>query len=329
MKDTLKEKCDLLTENRDIVNKGFMLELEHSVIAVALIYTDKGLKADAAHMKECKKILKKSQGMFSDFRSSSELTVIAKMATSDDPEAYIKNVIDIYNSVRNGKFFTSEHMALAALSIADLGKKEQADAIAEKTRNILERMRKLHPFLASMEDLSFVSLLAVTDKSIDQIIEDVEACYELLKDKFHFHSNAVYSLCQIIAISGGNSEEKCAKVMEIYNAMKDRKVKYGKEYELASLGALVNMNVDTDTLVSEIIETSEYLKDHKGFGNFAIGKEMRHMFAALMTASVYSSNEQSSAAIGGAIAAAIAQQIATLIVMTAVMTTVAVSSTTN
>ena len=39
--------------------------------------------------------------------------------------------------------------------------------------------------------------------------------------------------------------------------MKDRKVKYGKEYELASLGALVNLSVDTDTLVSEIIETSE------------------------------------------------------------------------
>ena len=47
MKESLKEKCDLLMENRDIVNKGFMLELEPSVIAAALIYTDKGLKADA------------------------------------------------------------------------------------------------------------------------------------------------------------------------------------------------------------------------------------------------------------------------------------------
>ena len=111
-------------------------------------------------------------------------------------------------------------MALAAMSIADTKNMDQAESIANKTREILAALKKDHPFLTDSSDTSFVALLALTDKSVDQIVDEVNQGYGILKDKFPFHSNAVHSLAQILAISRGSVETKCDKAIEIYDALK-------------------------------------------------------------------------------------------------------------
>ncbi|WP_024864514.1 DUF4003 family protein [Butyrivibrio sp. FCS014] len=328
MNDVLRTKCELLADNRDAVKKGFFWERDLMRIVAATVFTGAGKNADPARMKECRKILKKHQGIFSDFRSYAELLVISKMALAEDPESYIKDVIDIYKVLRSGKIFTSEHMALAALSIVDTGNLDKAEDVARKTREILSAMKKDHPFLTDSSDTSFVALLALTDRSVDDIVDEVDTGYKILKDKFPFHSNSVHSLAQIIALSKGSVESKCEKAIEIYDALKASKVKYGKEYELASLGALVNLNVDTATLVSDIAEASDYLKTRKGFGNITMGKSLRHMFAALLAAGVYAPEDTSmnASVISGTIASVIAQQIALMIALTVITASNAASS---
>ena len=53
MKQSLREKCELLAENYTVINKDFKWEFEIMTIVAANTYTNAGMKADPEKMKEC------------------------------------------------------------------------------------------------------------------------------------------------------------------------------------------------------------------------------------------------------------------------------------
>lgn len=94
--------------------------------------------------------------------------------------------------------------------------------------------------------------------------------------------NAVQSLSHVLALNPADTAEKCHRVKEIFSLMKEKKHKYGQGYELSVLGTLTMLDLSVETVVDEIIQADEYLKQQKGFGSFAMGDNMRRMYAALM-----------------------------------------------
>ncbi len=62
MTDPVRERCELLVENRSNIHKSFLLEKELMSVASALIFTSKGEKADIDKLKEARKILNRSAG---------------------------------------------------------------------------------------------------------------------------------------------------------------------------------------------------------------------------------------------------------------------------
>lgn len=317
--ELLQAGCELLADNRDLIHKGFAWDYDMMSAVGGMIFTSAGKVADVERMKQCKSILKRQEGMFSDFRGNMVIPVISKMALSEDPDAYLRELVMVYKKIRDGKFFGSEYMALAALCICDGNGADRVDEIAGKTQTLIKRMKEIHPFLTSDEDLAFVALLAMTPKSEEQIIEETEVCYHAMKNKFSFHSNAVQSLSHVMALSEGSAEEKCGKVIRIYDALVSRGIKYGKEYELASLGALVNLEVDADQLADEIAEASEYLHTRKGFGAWGMGSKARQMFAALLTSYAHSGENaaMNASVLGSALSIVIAEEVALIAAITA------------
>jgi len=105
--------------------------------------------------------------------------------------------------------------------------------------------------------------------------------------------------------------------MQIYKAFAAHGTKYGKSYEFASIGALVDVDEDVDKLVEEIIEANEYLEKKKGFGNWSLGATKRLMFAAMLVADEYDKdvNVTGSAALTGTLATIIAEQVALMMVV--------------
>ena len=53
----------------------------------------------------------------------------------------------------------------------------EADRIVSRGRVLYKRMRAEHPFLTSSEDSVFAVLMAFSDKSDDELVADMEACY--------------------------------------------------------------------------------------------------------------------------------------------------------
>ena len=328
MKQSLREKCELLAENYTVINKDFKWEFEIMTIVAANTYTNAGMKADPEKMKECREILKKKKGIFSDLRGISELAILSKMAIDENPEGFLDDVIAVFDKVCAGRVFTSSYMVLCALIICDQHKVEQADEVIEKMKDIMEKMKKEHPLLTASEDMPLATVMALMSEDTEKQISEMEECYDILKRKFPFHNDAVQGLCQVLCLSGSGTEEKCAKAEKIFDALKKKGVKYGKDTELAALGALVDLDMEPEDIAEEIREVSDLLQAHKGFGNITLGKEYRAMFAALLVAQEYSSEVVSSDAtsIGSALALIIAEEIVMLIL---IASTTAATSATN
>ena len=328
MKNMIQKKCDLLIENQAAIQKAFLFENGLIRTIAASSFTEQDKTLDVELMKEARSILRKKQGMFSELRGNNEIIASAKMALSGSPERYIDEVIEVYKKFQKGKFFDSAFRALSAMTICDLGKYEEADAIIEKTNEIISGMKKDHPFLTSDEDTCFATLLALTDKSVDDILAELEDTYQYIKKSFAFHDNASYSLSQVLTTYGGNSEAKREKAIEIFNAFTEAGEKYGKNYELASIGTLIDIEVPTQELVSEIIDAADYLKGNKGFGLLDMSKQTRLLFANMLVTNAYGGESQKTAAsvASGVVAQVIAAQVAMMVVIMSLASTSAASS---
>ena len=321
MDEQLRERCDLLAENRKLIRDGFKWESDIMYAAASFAYAGIGRKADVERMKECRAVLKRSEGIFSDFRGHMMLVVLSKMAMAEDPEAWLKEQLAIHGKLHKNRVFGSEYMALAACSICNARRADQADEIVEKTKTLMKKMKQAHPVLTSDSDMAYAALLALTDKSVDRIMGEMEEAYTILKDKFRFHKDAVQALSQVLTLCEGDDvTNKCARTAALYDAMRQQNIRFGKEKELASLGLLIHSRIDDQRLISEIGEAEQYLRKCRGFGSLAMSKQTRLMFGALLAADLYSPDGKASdetATVGTSVAIAIAQEIALLVAIAA------------
>jgi len=310
MNVTVKNRCELLMYNWSQAKSAFSFENGMTTMTCANIFTAKDKRSDVDVLKQYKSMLKEKVGFFSDFRSYAMIPIIAIMATSDTPERTLDYGMQIHGMLKE-HFWSSSYLPVAAMMIATMAEPEKYSEIVEKTNLIYKKMKSEHPFLTSSEDSAFCALLAMSDKSIDELVYDMEKCYVLLKNKF-FSSNAVQSLSHVLALGNGVAELKCEKAMEIFNSLKEKGYKYGTEYELPTLGVLAMLDANTEELVGKIIEVDSWLAEQKGFGFFgSFTKKQRLMLAAMMVQRDYiQSDTMQTAAINGTIALLIAQQVA-------------------
>jgi hypothetical protein len=291
MQTEVMEKCDRLVENRNIIYKGFMLEDSLMQILAALSFIDRGETADVKAIKRCRKILRKKHSAFSYLRGNNELFISTKMALSEDPEKYLDDVTEIYEKLQKGKFLGSTYRVLSAVIICDSGKADDSDKVIEKTEALLDGMKAAHPFLTNDEDTCLAVLLAMTEKSTENILSELESTYLEIK--------------------------KCEKTIALFDAFKEAGTKYGKEYELASLALLTDIPMDAKDIVAEVIGTAEYLRTKKGFTFWYMTKQTRLMFAAMLVSESYLDNSATADAsvISSTVARVIAQQAAMFVII--------------
>ena len=136
MKDRIQRRSELLIENRNLLHKDFLLENSLITVIAGAAFAGRDKTADPELVKECRNLLRQRKGMFSDLRGNNELMISAKMAVSGSPEQYLDNLVEVYDKFQKGKFFGSSYRVLAAATICDAGRANDADAIIEKTNEI-------------------------------------------------------------------------------------------------------------------------------------------------------------------------------------------------
>lgn len=316
MRESLRQLCDNFIVNRDTVNSVFKWENDLLVAAGSTTFLNRDILADSSKLEQCKKLLKENVGVFSNFRGNVELPLVCLLAVSDNPENKLLQTRKYYDILKQ-EFSGSEYLVLAAAILADMVPEEQALRMVEKARSIYNKMKKDHPFLTSSEDTVYAVLMAVSDKSDELLMEEMEVCYKKLKESF-LASNEVQALAHVLSIAEGSSEEKCNKLVTLYNTLRDAEVKYGKYHELVVLASLALLPVEQSTLVEDIKAVDAFLADQKGYGFFGLDKKTRLMHAAMIVSYDYTKNDKTEiAAMTGTLAAVAAQQAAMCAVIAA------------
>lgn len=317
MTEELRKLCELFVHNRDEIKSGFGWESTYMYPLCASIYTQKRMDADVRRMKECKGLLKQMAGIFSNFRGISQLAVITLLSVNGQPQEQLNNALQVYDLLKK-EFFGSDYLTIAALMLSEMSEPERYQETVSRTRRIYDLMKAEHPFLTSSQDSVFAALLALSEYSDQQLLTEMERCYEALKPHF-FSSNAVQSLSHVLALAEGSAAVKCRRTMELFDSLKQQGYKYGTNEELATLGVLGLLETDIRTLAGEIMEVDDYLKIQKGFGAFGIGSKQRLMYAGILVASEYTGADQAmnAAAIQSTVSIVVAQQAAMCAAITA------------
>lgn len=321
MKATLKARCDRFIENRDVVKSCFGMESTYLYPICAGVITDRDMRADSERLKRCKELLKEQTGVFSQFRGNPRLAMIALMSVDSNPALRLKNAQQVYQCLKD-YFSGSAYLCVAAMVIADLVDPGYYKPMAEHTRHIYGLMKSKHPFLTGAEDSVFSALLAVSKKTDERIVEETEQCYQLLK-KHLGSGNALQSLSHVLTLCEGNTEEKCAATVSLYEELKGRGRVYGKGFELPTLGVLAMVPADRQELIQDLLDVDACLSKKKGYGIFGIGKRQRLMHAAMLVTSEYMRN---STVIGHRMLALVAAQQAALCAAIAAATAAAATT---
>lgn len=286
MKESLKNKCDLFADNYNHLYKKFKWNYTVSLRLGALLYTMENRVVDVEAITRCRNVIKENTGVFSQFKDSTNFMTSAMLSLQAEPEAMLKGALSVYDAMKEEGFHASSYLVLAAISIALQSDPYDYHRIIKSAKSYYTAMKEEHRFITSTDDYGFAALLAMTDQPVGQAISEMENCYRSLKEDF-FNSNAIQALSQVLTFSHENTYEKCKRVVELNQALKDRKCKVGSGVELSFLGVIALLQEDTGKLAAEVEETVEYLKNKKGFGAWSISRTERVMFAIAIVCDDY------------------------------------------
>lgn len=286
-------------------------------LACAGIFINKEQTANEEMLLQCKDILKRNTGIFSNFKSTAKPMIVAMLAANENPQLLMERGLKVHDLLKE-EFMSSVYLPIAAMIIAQYADEARYAELAQRTRRIYKQMRADHPFLTSGEDSTFCALMALLDKPDEVLLGDAEECYKTLKSNF-FSSNAVQSLSHVLAMCDGEPKIKCQRTMELFQKLKEAGHKYGTSYELPTLGVLAMADGNQDEIVAEMAEIDQWLSEQKGFGFFSsISAKQRLMYAGMIAQQDYINDKMmQGAAVNGVISLIVAQQAAMCAAITA------------
>lgn len=317
MNERTLARCKNLIKNKETMKSAFAWEDGLTHLACAGIFINKEQTANEEMLLQCKDILKRNTGIFSNFKSTAKPMIVAMLAANENPQLLMERGLKVYDLLKE-EFMSSVYLPIAAMIIAQYADEARYAELAQRTRRIYKQMRADHPFLTSGEDSTFCALMALLDKPDEVLLGDAEECYKTLKSNF-FSSNAVQSLSHVLAMCDGEPKIKCQRTMELFQKLKEAGHKYGTSYELPTLGVLAMADGNQDEIAAEMAEIDQWLSEQKGFGFFSsISAKQRLMYAGMIAQQDYINDKMmQSAAVNGVISLIVAQQAAMCAAITA------------
>lgn len=281
MRDRLHDVCERFIQNRNNVQEAFKWNCSTYLIPVcAAMLAGAKEPVSLAKLEECKRMLKNGVGAFSNFKGNAFPALVTQLALDENPQERLRKAILMHDILKQ-HFYGSAYLPLAAMVLSGMVTEARFNEVAERAGRIYKRMKAEHRFLTSAEDCVYAGLMALSGLTDEQLMQDAENCYKLLKEEF-YDANANQSLSHVLALCEGSAGSKCRAVFDLYYGLRERKYKYGLGYELATLGVLALLPQGKTAVMADLIEVDQYLSMQKGYGFFGLGKRQRLMHAGML-----------------------------------------------
>ncbi len=281
MNNLVKKKCKAFLKNYSILAKGEGLGNIDMLLAEAGLYVAMNETPNLKRYEECRKIYRENAGKFSRFSGNSLYVLITRLTHCDDPVEYVKRLVEIRTAL--GGRVSNETLVDVAIIIADSVDESETDACIERTFEIYEKMMGSKKWTADENSMPFAALTAVSGRDVKEVLTEGERCREILESEDFSEPEIQLFLGRILALFDGKAEDKCKKVLDICEGLKDARHMYFPGYRYAMLGMLTGLEAGADEIVKLIVEADEALKGHKPFKGFlGMGIDARRMYAAQM-----------------------------------------------
>lgn len=282
MNQSLQELCELQIFNENAVKKASFMEFDAMIKMAALFYTSKSQHADPDRIRGCKEILKRKTGLFSNFRGTLMYAIQVKMSLAPDPEAYLDEILSIYGKLAEGRMLPGEILVMTAITIYELRKDQDIDSVVAKTKEAYSRIKSVHRFLTDENDMSFIALMVMSGKDVEQTTDEVEKLYTTLKDRYRIPSDSAQSVALVLSMSNKPLDQKVDDYISFYEKLKAAKHHSSRGKSMSIYAAYADLDISRDILAGEIGDVDEWLKGQKGYGMFSAGTDVRRVMAATL-----------------------------------------------
>lgn len=290
MKPELEKCCADYLANRNEAKKAFRFNDAAIWSVCASLFCACGHTADAEQLKSCRKALKKQTRPFSKFRGKVQPFLTSMLAVGDNPEERMALASDRFRLLKR-YFRKSEYLVLSAFLLDDLANWPLTEDIAARGKDLYRRMNKKHRLLTNKTDSVFAMLMAYSDKTEDELLADMDACYDALKAKFSGGSG-VQTAAQVLSMKTGSPEEKTQRVIDLFDALEEAGVKYGKADELAPLAALSLADASVAGLAEDIKAADDFLAEQRLWKTGDKEKAERSMHALMIVSNLYANTDR-------------------------------------
>ncbi|MBO4382708.1 MAG: DUF4003 family protein [Clostridia bacterium] len=285
MKEHLQQLSEQFVAAQKTISRVQPLLSMYAYPVCAELFVEQGKEPDLKTMKRCEKILIKKAGLFSDFSGTSALVIISLLSMSEDPEAMYDRLKEARDLLRRYFPPVPDSIALAAVILNEETDRSSWEGLVQRAADTYDTLKQKHRILTSGGDVLFSLLLARSGKDPQEVIADARACAERL-GRQQLDPKIQQSLSRVLALADGTPDEKCARFERLYELLRDRGRKYGKEYQLPMLGLVAMLPQDVEEIAADIVDVDDYLSKQEMYKGIVpkYSKTLRLMHAAMIVA---------------------------------------------
>lgn len=216
MREELLKKCALFVENKRRMEKTFKWQNSQQHFLSAAVFTMQDKVLEPERIKAARDLIRKKNTTFSSFRSYAELSLATFLALEEKPEEALGKAMKIHAYVKKNIWDASFLPVVCYLLSKQIEEKE-AERIGKKAKEIYKEMGKKHPFLTNNEDFNYALLFALSDRSVDGSIREMEACYESLVKTFG-KQDSTQALSHILGLGEEPVSYKTARTVRLLSS---------------------------------------------------------------------------------------------------------------
>lgn len=288
MEELVKVKLDRLIELFQQVSMEYKWEQSLTNHFTALTYTLNNKNFDKEKIENVRNHMKKTTGIFSYYRGTSKIILSSLLACQyDNPSQEFDKMLNYDKRMKEAGFKNSMYLPIANYSLLTTCTEEWIDTRINKAIEIYKEMKNNHPWLTSGDDYPLAILLADSDMSVNNIIENMEECYKLLNENGFWKNNGLQFLSHILGFRQEENKIKVLRCKEIFDRLKENNIKvYSSGY--AVIGFLAILGEDGYGAVEQVIEIVRTLQSTKKYK--WLTKETHLFTAAALVSDVYIEN---------------------------------------
>ena len=284
----VKAKLDRLIDLFEQVCSEYKWEQSLTNHFTALTYTLNNKPFDKEAVENVRKYIKKTTGIFSYYRGTSRIILSSLLACKyDNPKQEFDKMLNYDKRMKEAGFKNGMYVPMANYALLATSTEERAEARINKAIEIYKEMKKNHPWLTSGDDYPLSMLLSDSDMPVNNIIDDIEECYNLLNENGFGKNNGLQFLSHILGFSKEENKVKVLRCKEIFDKLKENKMKvYSGGY--AVIGFLSILGEQSEMAVEQVIEVVRILKTTKRYK--WLTKETHLYTAAALVSDLYINN---------------------------------------